>query len=156
AAAHIGNETRFPTLTLGPTSLSFSPAGVKLPGYNRPSEVFARLFLSGGAAQTQAQLRRLRDRQSILDVGRDQARELQHDLPAGDRARVEEYFTSVRELERRMLNAQEWEKKPKPKVSAPAPRDVSPNSDPFGHLRLMCDLALLALQTDSTRLIAVH
>jgi hypothetical protein len=155
AAGFIGTETRFPTLPLGP-SLSFTSTGVRLPGYNKPSEVFAKLFLNGSAAQMQTQVRKLRDGRSILDVVREQAHDLQRELPARDRARVDEYFSAVRELEQRMLKGEEWEAKPRPKVSAPPPRDVSPNADPIGHLRLMYELIHLALQTDSTRLISLH
>jgi hypothetical protein len=155
AAAHIGGETRFPSLTLGSTSLSFTPAGVKLPGYNKPSALFAKLFLAGNAAEQQAQLRKLRDGQSILDAVRGQAQDVQRDLPARDRARVEEYFNSVRELEQRMAKAGEWEKVPKPKVSATPPKDVSPDTDPVGHVRLLFDLIRLALETDSTRVVAM-
>lgn len=156
AAAHVGSETRFPVLTLGPTSLSFTPTGVKLPTSDRPSEVFARLFLGGNARQSQAQIQKLREGRSILDVVGEQARDLQRDLPASDRTRVEDYFSAVRELEKRMARAEEWEKKPKPKVDVPPPRDVNPNADPFAHLRLMVDLIHLALQTDSTRVVALH
>src|SRR5262249_40295038 len=123
---------------------------------DRPSEVFARLFLAGSSSQAQAQIRKLREGQSILDVVGEQARDMQRDLPASDRTRVEDYFAAVRELEQRMTRAEEWEKKPKPKVGVAQPRDVNPNADPFGHLRLMVDLIHLALQTDSTRVVVLH
>lgn len=155
AATQIGSETRISSLTIGP-SLSFTPTGVKLPGHNKPSEVYARLFLTGNPAQNQSQVRKLRDGQSILDVVRDQAQDLQRDLPARDKARVDEYFTSVRDLEQRMMKAREWENKPRPEVSAPPPADVPLLTEPFAHLKLMFDLVRLALETDSTRLIVLH
>jgi len=155
AASHLGAATRFASLTLG-DGLSYTQNGVKLPGFTRPSEVFTRLFLAGSATQIQAQTRRLRDGQSIMDVVGDEARDLRRDLPAPDRTRLDEYFSSVRQLEKRLVQAEEWESRPRPKVAVPPPRDVNPNSDPMGHLRLFYDLIHLALQTDSTRLITVH
>ncbi len=71
-----------------------------------PSSVFAQLFLEGRPDEVQAQARRLRDGQSILDAVRDQARKMQPDLGAGDREKLDEYFTSVRELEQRLAQAE--------------------------------------------------
>jgi hypothetical protein len=155
AAAHVGSATRFGTLTLG-DGLSFSQSGTRLPGLKKPSEVFTRLFLNGSATEMAAQARRLRDGRSILDVVGDEARDLQRDLPSGDRARLDEYFSSVRQLEQRLAETEQWQSKPKPRVTAPPPRDVNPNADPVGHLRLMYDLIQLALQTDSTRVVTLH
>jgi hypothetical protein len=155
AAAHLGAATRFPNLTLG-EGLSFNQSGVKLPGIMRPSEVFTRMFLSGSQTQIAAQKRRLSEGRSILDlVGRESTR-MQPDLPARDQARLDEYFDAVRQLERRLVQADEWESKPRPHVTAPTPKDVNPNADPIGHLRLMYELIQLALQTDMTRIITLH
>ena len=155
AAAHLGTATRFSSLTLG-EGLSYTQSGVKLPGYNRPSEVFTRLFLAGSATQIAAQTRRLREGQSIMDLVGDQAKQMQRGMPARDQARLDEYFSSVRQLERRLVQAEEWETRPRPRVNATVPRDVNPMADPVAHIRLMYDLIHLALQTDSTRIITLH
>jgi hypothetical protein len=155
AAGHVGGATRFSSLPLG-TGLSWTQSGVRIPGYEKPSQVFARLFLAGSATQIQAQTRRLQEGKSILDAVAHEARQMNRDLPERDRARLEEYFASVRQLEQRMTQAEEWEKRPRPKVTATPPRDVSPTTDPLGHLRLMYDLIHLAFVTDSTRLITLH
>ena len=76
-------------------------------------------------------------------------------LGARDREKIDEYFTSVRELEQRLARAEEWSKKPKPKVDARPPQDITNPADIIGRTRLMFDLMHLALQTDSTRLITV-
>src|SRR5204862_1926889 len=68
---------------------------------------------------------------------------------------VDEYFTSVRELEQRMVIAEEWAKKPKPRVDAKPPKNNMDSADLVGKTRLMFDLIHLALQTDSTRLITM-
>lgn len=157
AAEHIGGQTRFPTLALSAEgfSLSWTRSGAIVPSDTSPSRVFARLFLEDRPEEVQAQLRRLRDGRSILDQVRDQTRQLQTGLGAADREKLDEYFTSVRELEARLANAEEWSKKPKPKVDAPQPRDNNNPADLIGRTRLLFDLSHLALQTDSTRLITI-
>jgi hypothetical protein len=117
--------------------------------------VFNRLFLEGRPEEVRAQARRLRDGRSILDLVRDQARSLQPVLGVRDREKVDEYFTSVRELEQRMARSEEWSRKPRPKVDAKPPQNNLNPADLIGKTRLMFDLIHLALQTDSTRLIAM-
>ncbi len=154
AAAHIGSQTRFPTLNVG--NLSFLPSGGRVPGMTKPSEFFARLFLSGNEEQKKAQKRRLRNGQSILDLVGDQVKDMQRGLPARDSDKLEEYFSSVRDAEKRLSAILEWEDRPKPKADGPAPVDVSQKDRPFEFLRLMYDLIVLALRHDASRLITVH
>jgi hypothetical protein len=157
AAEHIGGATRFPSLTLSCEgfSLSWTRSGALVPSESWPSSVFAKLFLEGRPEEVQAQQRRLRDGRSILDQVRGQARKMQSDLGTGDRNKLDEYFTSVRELERRMARSEEWSRKPKPKVDAKPPQNNTNPTDLVGKARLMFDLIHLALQTDSTRLITL-
>lgn len=157
AAEKIGGETRFPSLALSCEgfSLSWTRSGAIVPSDSFPSSVFARLFLEGRPDEVQAQARRLRDGQSILDSVRDQAKSLQPALGISDREKLDEYFTSVRELEVRLARAEEWSKKPKPKVDVKPPQNNANPADLVGKSRLMFDLVHLALQTDSTRLITL-
>ncbi len=157
AAEHVGGATRFPGLVLSCEgfSLSWTRSGAIVPSDSYPSSVFARLFLEGRPDEVQAQARRLRDGQSILDMVGDQAKKMQSGLGSGDREKLDEYFTSVRELEQRLVRAEEWSKKPKPKVDAKPPQNVANPADVVGKARLMFDLIHLALQTDSTRLITL-
>jgi hypothetical protein len=157
AAERIGGETRFPSLTLADEgfSLSWTRSGAIVPSDCWPSSVFARLFLEGRPDEKEAQARRLRDGQSILDAVRDQARTMQSGLGADDRDKLEEYFTSVRELEQRLARAEEWSKRPKPKVDAKPPQNITNPADIIGRTRLMFDLIHLAVQTDSTRLVTM-
>jgi hypothetical protein len=94
----------------------------------------------------------LRDGRSILDSVQNQAKRMAPSLGARDREKVDEYFTSVRELEQRMAVSEEWSKKPKPKVDVPPPQNSQNSADLVGKARLMFDLMHLAIQTDSTRL----
>ena len=157
AAEHIGVQTRFPSLVLSAEgfSLSWTRSGALVPSDCWPSAVFARLFLDGRPDEVQAQIRRLRDGQSILDHVGDQAKKMQSVVGAGDREKLDEYFTSVRELERRLHSSEEWSKKPKPKVEAKQPQNIANPADLLGRTRLLFDLTHLAIQTDSTRLITI-
>jgi len=157
AADKIGGETRFASLALSAEGfgLSWTRSGALVPPDCWPSSVFARLFLEGKPEEVQAQARRLRDGQSILDTVGDQARTLQSGLGSNDREKLDEYFTSVRELEQRLARAEEWAKKPKPKVDAKPPQNITNSADLVGRTRLLFDLVHLAVQTDSTRLITI-
>ncbi len=157
AADHIGGLTRFPSLILSGEGLglSWTRTGAQIPAQNSPSAVFRQLFLDGSADEVQAQVQRLDDNQSILDDVRSQAKALRSDLGRGDRDKLDEYLTSVRELERRLVVNEDWCKKPKPKVNVEPPRDIANRADLIGRTRLLFDLTHLALQTDSTRLITI-
>jgi len=100
-------------------------------------------------------MRRIKDGQSILDLVADQTRSLQRTTAREDHATLNQYFSSVRELEQRMVQAEEWAKRPKPIVDYPAPNDIEDRAKFTARMQLMFDLVLLALQTDSTRLITL-
>jgi hypothetical protein len=157
AAEQLGERTRFPSLTLSGEGLglSWTRTGAIVPADNSPAKVFARLFLEGRPDEVRGQVRRLEDGRSILDDVRGQADSLRADLGAGDRDKLDEYLTSVRELERRLVKDEAWQKTPKPKVNAEPPQDISNASDLIGRTRLLFDLTHLALQTDSTRLVTI-
>lgn len=157
AAERIGEQTRFPSLSLSAEGfgLSWTQSGALVPPDLFPSSLFARLFLEGRPDEVEAQKRRLRDGQSILDAVRERSKSLQPALASRDREKLDEYYTSVRELERRMVVAEEWSKKPKPKVEVQPPQNNLNPADLVGKNRLMFDLIHLAIQTDSTRLITM-
>lgn len=157
AADFIGAQTRFPSLafTGEGIGLSWTRTGANIPAANSPSKVFAKLFLEGRPDEVRGQLRRLEDGRSILDDVRDQAAELLNDLGTDDRDKLDEYLTSVRELEQKLVNDETWHKTPKPKVDAKPPVDIPNAADLIGRTKLMFDLTHLALQTDSTRLITI-
>ena len=157
AAEHLGAETRFPSLVLSCEgfSLSWTRSGALVPSSCFPSAVFAQLFLEGRPEQVEAQKRRLQDGRSILDAVRDQSKAMHKGLGSGDRDKLDEYFSSVRELEKRLARSEEWSRKPKPKVNVKPPQNITNPADVIGRTRLMLDLIHLALQTDSTRLITL-
>ena len=157
-ADHIGSKTRFPSLSLsgeGAGGLSWTRTGALIAADNSPSRVFARLFINGDDLDVQEKLKRIEDGRSILDDVRQQARSIRGQLGREDREKLDEYLTSLRELEQRMVNDISWARKPKPKVDVEPPTDIPNASDLIGRTRLLFELSHLALQTDSTRLITI-
>ncbi len=160
-AERIGHLTRFPSLTLGVNvqqgqrSLSWTSSGVLIPCEEKASEVFRRMFLSGSAQETEEQVRKLELGQSILDALAGQARTLVRTVGARDRERLDQYFTSVRDLEKRMAMSKEWERRPKPVVHVPVPLDPESPRAYMEKVELMYDMARLAFETDSTRSISL-
>lgn len=157
AAEHIGGRTRFPSLALSAegAGLSWTRTAALVPAATSPSRVFTRLFLDGRPDEVRAQVNRLQDGRSILDDVRDQAKSLRTGLGADDRERLDEYITSVRELEQRLARDEAWCRTPRPRVDVPPPTDINNMADLIGRSRLLFDLTHLALQTDSTRLVTI-
>jgi hypothetical protein len=157
-AEHVGVQTRFPSLTLavnGGRSLSWTGTGVAIPPEQSASQVFRQLFLQGTPAEVQAKIRELDTGRSILDTVARQAKLLQRDVGAQDRGRLDQYFSSVRDLEQRLFASRGWEDKPKPMVKSSEPVDPANPAQYLDKVRIMYDLARLAFETDSTRAITL-
>ena len=160
-AERVGHLTRFPSLTLGVNvqqgqrSLSWTGSGVLIPCEEKAADVFRRMFLQGTKAEVDQQVRKLELGRSILDAVAGQARDLQRTVGSRDRDRLDQYFTSVRDLEQRMQMSREWEHKPKPAVSVPVPLDPASPKAYMEKVRLMYDMARLAFESDSTRSISL-
>ncbi len=158
-AEQIGIQTRFPSLTLAVNtrvrSLSWTGTGVAIPPEDKAAEIFKQLFLQGNAAEVAAQIRKLETGRSILDTLAGQASELQRNVSARDKERLDQYFNSVRNLEHRLAVSRGWEDKPKPAVKAPVPVDPDSPAAFMTKIKVMYDLAKLAFETDSTRAITL-
>lgn len=161
AVEHLGQQTRFPTLNLGVNidkanrSLSWTRDGVLLPAEDKPSQLFRRMFVRGSATEVARQLQRLEERASILDTISDDLKTFQGTLGRGDRERLDQYFTSVRELEERLHVAGEWEQKPKPHTAQEEPADILDKAKFFEKFDLMLRMAQLAFESDSTRIVTL-
>jgi hypothetical protein len=167
AAKHVGQATRFQSLELSCDSVHKaghcdtgyscayqyniswqSPTTPMTPEPN-PRFVFERLFGSGPPEQRQRNYEmRMRTQKSLLDFVLDDARSIQDQVSARDQEKLDEYLTSVRDIERRLQHAESFGPLPKPDASTP------PGIPPaYGqHMDLMYDLLALAFQTDSTRI----
>lgn len=156
-ARTVADQTRFASLELSNQghSLAVNGDGIPLPAQGNPAVAFGELFKppKDGIA---AQRRRLDRRASILDAVIDEADSLTRRLGSNDRGRLDQYLTSVREVERRTQRAEEWLDAPYPEVSADTTsrldRDV-PLARLGEYLRTMYDIVVLAFQTDLTRLV---
>ncbi len=172
AAEVIGRDTRFPSLQLciqrgtgfgsNLRTLSWNRNGVPLASENDPHVVFNRLFKVDGPEEREARERGFRRRGSILDVVLDDARGLEKKVGRNDKEKLDEYFNSIREVEKQLERDKDWSVKPKPEVD---PEDAERYADSYSihmpggqfvydkYARLMYDLITLAFQTDSTRVI---
>ncbi|MEW4452420.1 DUF1552 domain-containing protein [Bremerella sp. JC817] len=158
-AKHMGHHTRFPSLVLssaGNASPSYTENGSMIPAESSPARLFMQLFVNDSPADQAKQLHRARQGKSIMDLVAEDAKSLSRELGAGDRDRLAAYFNSVRELEKRMAEAEQWAHLPKPKVDSKKPIDISNPNDFIGRQRLMNDMIRLALSTDSTRFVSYH
>jgi len=111
--------------------------------------------VQGNPAEVAANVEAIRQGRSMLDFVGEQSKRLNRSLSKSDRNRMDQYFTSVRELEQRLHSSEEWEYKPKPKVDAKAPDDIEDAREFVRRTRLMFDVMKLAVETDSSRLISL-
>ncbi len=159
AAERIGNQTRFPSLTLAMSSeggtLSFTRSGAPISAERSPQKLFQTLFSQGKPEEVAANVESLQQGRSMLDFVSEQSKRLHRTLPKADQQRMDEYFSSVRELEQRLHASEEWEYKPKPKVEAQPPEDIDDAREFVKKTRLMLEVMKLALETDSTRIISL-
>jgi hypothetical protein len=166
AAQHIGHLTRFPSLELTcdtvrnsgncdsgyscayQYNVSWRSATTPLPPERNPRLVFERLFGVGTGEERRRHLKLRREQQrSILDFIRDDARSMARKVNQQDGRKLDEYLTSIREVEQRLVRLEKLGDAPSPKYAVP---EGVP--DPFSdHMRLMYDMIVLAFQTDSTR-----
>lgn len=159
-AAEIGDQTRFASLQLTCGSansggqISFTQEGVPLPMTGRPSVLFGKLFSSD---TDKARMRYILDSgQSVLDLVLDEARSLERRVSRTDQRKLGEYFSSVRDVEKKIQKQRDWLDRPSPKVEYQLPKfdPVAPDLS-LECESIMYDLMALALETDSTRVITL-
>jgi Protein of unknown function (DUF1552) len=161
AAEKLGPVTRFPSLNLGVNidkgnrSLSWTRDGVLLPAEDSAPKLYERLFVQGDKESVSRQLHRLESRGSILDTLLDETKRFAGELGSEDKARLDQYVTSVREVEERMHTAKAWETRSKPPAPQPEPADIQDKKQFFEKFELMLAMAQLALESDSTRIVTL-
>ncbi len=158
-AKYLGNETRHPSLVLSPagtTGTSYTENGAMIPPENSAQQLYAKLFVDDSPEAQQEMGVRIREGRSIMDIVGAEARAVRKRVGAGDREKLDAYFSSVRDLERRLMVNEGWTHRPKPKVDAAAPDRVADSADTIALQRAMYEVMFLAIQTDSTRFITMH
>ena len=158
AAAELGEETQYPSLvfsTAGRASwVSYTSTGVAVPPDTSPARAFAKLFINGSPAEVAREVTRVEEGQSILDRVATEAKRLQRSVSPRDGEKVDQYLTSVRELEKRLQRSRQYALRPKPTPAGAVPADPGPGEDTrrFG---LFLEVARLALQADLTRVVTL-
>lgn len=155
----LGGATRFPTLSLmvgsDNVSLSWTRNGSMIPPVKSPVKLYQQLFVEEKPEDKAAAVRRLKEDRSLLDGLQAQSKKLERELGANDRARLDQYYTAVRELERRLARSEGWMDVPKAKTTVPRPDEVTNTNDLPKNMDVMLGLVRLALETDSTRIVTV-
>ncbi len=155
AAEFAGAKTRFPSMqvSLGGGGISWTRNGVKVPPMTNLQTMFDALFLETPMSKRNRLSKSYQLQGSILDVVREDAAALKKRSGRDDLDKLDEYFTSIREVELKLTQSEAWLQKSKPTTDYELPRRL-PNSF-YGEVPLFYDLMKLALQTDSTRVLSM-
>lgn len=172
AAETLGKDTRYASMQMSVRSgtgfgdqnlatIAWNRQGVPLAAENDPHVLFNRLFKPDSEAEKAQQSTEFRRRASVLDLVRDDAKRLEGQVGTTDRERLEQYFNSVRELEKQLERRVAWSNRPKPSPDTKEVGDYGKSMIPEGapgflydaYAKLMYDLIALAFQTDSTRVV---
>lgn len=154
----IGDDTRFKSLVfqagenLNFSQIAWDKHGLPVKQIDSPHKIFDLLFQVDENDQTQQQL--LAEDRSILDAVLTQASSIQKRLNATDKAKMDEYLTSVREVEKTVKRRAYWADRAKPQVDYELEDFNRKSVDDY--VGTLLDLAVLALETDSTRAVTVQ
>ncbi|QDV25191.1 DUF1552 domain-containing protein [Aureliella helgolandensis] len=158
AAELLGGETRFQSLALqAGQNLNFSQVcwdrhGLPVYQMDSPERIFNLLF---GVDENHAQQKQiLAEEKSILDMAYEHAKSMSKDLSHRDREKVDDYFTSVREVEKSVRKRVFWSDSDKPHTDYELPQYSNRSVEDY--LQVMLDLSLLAFETDSTRVVTLQ
>jgi hypothetical protein len=166
-ANEVGKETRFPSLEVGledarqagdcdsgyscayTNNLAWRSDTQPLPPILDPRALFERLFGDGAVLSPEARLAQAEERRSILDHVMGDTNKLKNDLGATDRRKLDDYLSSIRQIERQMEKAARDNTQIDPKMDKPygVPADFAE------HFRLMTDIITVAFQADLTRVL---
>jgi hypothetical protein len=132
-----------------------SETGTPIPAETNPRDAFNRLFAGNSLEARTAAKRRLALNKSVLDDVLDSARDLERHIGSQDKAKLDEYLTNVREVERRTQVSEKWLDHPAPAVPSEAkpPTDSGTRTE---RIRALLDVTALALQTDQTRVVTLQ
>jgi hypothetical protein len=167
-ASEVGKNTRFPSLEVGmedarqagdcdsgyscayTNNLAWRSDTQPLPPILNPRILFERLFGSGTPMTPEARARQSKYRRSILDFVSDDTRTLEADLGPSDRRKLDQYLSSIREVEQQLEKAEKDDKQIDPGMDKPygMPADFAE------HFRLMTNMMTIAFQADQTRIIS--
>ena len=159
AAEFVGSQTRFPSIGVGSDDgvhggckMSWTRTGTSVPPVPGPRELFRMLFIDDDKNAKTRATDRIALQSSILDAVNDDAKSLRRRLNQNDQRKLDEYFASIRDVERKLQLDLQWQNIPKPKASVDEPSNEGLTKD----LPKVYDLLALAFQTDSTRVATIE
>ncbi len=154
-ADEVGVETRFPSLTVGSEGgihggcqIAWTRSGIRVPPITGPADLFEKLFVDDSPERKSQRSTENHLQDSILDSVLEDANRLSKHVNREDKEKLDEYFSSIRDVEKRLQARKKWANEPKPK----APFEKPSNSNTVEDLPMLYELISLALQTDSTRI----
>lgn len=155
AASHVGSATRYPSMQLAiggsdTNQLSWSSSGSPVPPIRKLQLLFNLLFTRTNPKKFNALEKIQQDRISLLDLVKVDADKVHKKASTADKQKLDEYYTSIRELELQLTQSKAWIRKPKPSVDYDLAFSVD-DADFVDQVPLYYDLMALALATDSTR-----
>ena len=154
------NDARYSSLVLtaigdrsghgsGGNSLSCSAAGKPMAGLSRPLDAYQKLFGNVGQSREETE-QMIAQKRSVLDVVYSNGASMKNRVSSEDKDRLEEYFDSLREIETGLQRQAKWADVPMPDAPFGAPSQGLSGSE---EIKMMMDLIILALQTNSTRVV---
>lgn len=160
ATEHVGAQTRYPSLHIGigggNDRMSWSKRGNAVPMVKNLNELFNMLFVNDSAATKRQRQRALNENDSVIDVILAQSKEINRGLDTEDKAKLDEYLTSVRETEKKLQVQKGWIQKLKPEMKAPQNMEGSIFTNIETQYSIYYDLVLMALKTDSSRIVSMQ
>ena len=165
AAENLSRYTRFPSLTLSTdggvgyksrtSTLSFNSSGRPIPSEHRQREIFERYFSPNGGAPTHERRKSIHQGKKIVDLVLEDSKTLKKRLGSNDKAKLDEYMTSLDQVEKQLNRNEQWLDVPMKDFDASLINlDVDPTAAPEDYVRSMMDLMILGFQTDATRVIS--
>lgn len=161
AARQLGRATRHPCMILScdggigyksrVSTLSFGPNGNPLPSESSPRQIFENFCSAGDAGSDEAKRQRLQEGRKVVDLVKADSEDLARRLGKEDQARLDEYLGTLSEIEDRINRAESWIGKPVKPGDTSQLRLGAVQANPAEYIRTMCDLVVLAFQTDTTR-----
>ena len=137
------------------STLSFNSSGKPIPSEHRQREIFERYFSPNGGAPTYQRRKSIQQGMKIVDLVLEDSKTLKNRLGSNDKAKLDEYLTSLDQVEKQLTRNEKWLDVPMKEFDASLINlDVDPTAAPEDYVRSMMDLMILGFQTDATRVIS--
>jgi len=164
AATHLGEKTRYSYLSMScdggvgyksrTSTLSYDANGKAIPTESSPREMFERYFSGGSAGSKNERRKQLQKGKKIVDAVMSETKSLNRKLGVADQEKIDEYMSSLSDVEGRIARTESWLDVPMPDVDIDGVSLDITQSAPEEYIRAMFDIMVIALQTDSSRVMS--